>query len=752
VTQRLLAAVLSASVFAGALATLSARSPQAGTISRQEIALAADRIRADRWYDDVMPAGSGQTMRQNRNADMNLLLLGLKQPFPEIRAAALRELGRFGVAANAALLASYLNDPVASVKRAAANAVVQTLWDKTPLEAADAVQQLDLLAQQERAPAMMSALWNAIAELPLDAAMAQKYEERFINEIRQVTDLRLSALSALVKLAEHRRGREFMASTEEHVKDWARKGLDEGNPDVMVGTLSLGPTLAYLEILQAVQADADDIAASAARFVCRRSAHGCGAAIRRFGVDLLNSANPSHIPVLLEAARDRTDVRAAAAAIRSLIKSTAVTRCELIDIAEKTPAEVDVIAALAEDAPDRNGECGDWSPAVRLTQQASTLMAATRGTDWVVPSAALEALARIKPDVARPIAEEVAASHQVWQVRVTAARVARTLKDSALAAKLAADANPNVAATAIDALVGLQSGAVWKAAAAALVSDDYHLVRTAAFALKGAPDPGEALIALFDSLRRLTDAGRDTSRRARLALLDRIGELLPGGAPDSPGRDMQLRGLLRDFDPLVARAAAEFLRNTSSSPIETQPAYRVAYQPSATRLLTLPPCALITLESEGILAVVLNRTNAPVAVARFLEAAERGHYTDSLIYRDDDNLTVFGNPAAHDEGGWPRFARDEPGTPVRPLSLTMLSHGPDTADGRLAIRWRVYPELDRRETVIGRAYPSRGALVGLQLGKRIEKIVAGGGVDIAIGEGRSKPGGSTDPCNPLTPW
>jgi cyclophilin family peptidyl-prolyl cis-trans isomerase len=743
--HRLLAAGLLALTTTAAFVALSAHDLQQGTLSREEIALAADRIRADRWYDDVTRLGASQAVRQNRSADMDLLLLALKQPFPELRAAAVRELGRFELAANAAFIASFLGDPVDLVQREAADALVQTLWDKKEAEAAPAVEILDRHILQERSAGMLTAFWTAISELPLDAQTAQKYEARFINEIRQATPLTFGAQAALLTLTRHRRGRPLMAGTEKYVMELARKGLDQGDPTVMVGLTSYGSTIGYIEILQAAQADADDIAFDAATFVCRKPESGCGSDIRRLGVDLLNPANPAHQPVLLTVARDRSDIRAAAAAIRKLIKSPGVTLCQLLDLAQKTPAEPDVITALADDSTDRKGECGDWSPESWLTQQASTLISATRGTDWIAPAAALEALARRAPEAARPIASDVGAGHVQWPVRVAAARVAATLKDAPLAMRLAADEHQNVRTAALDALLAIESPALWPAAVEALSSPDYQLVRMAVMVLKGAPEPIAVLPSLFDALRRLSEEARDTSRRARLALLDRIGELSPGGAPDSPDRAAVLNSHLRDYDPLVAKAAAALLQKSSTSPVEAQPKYRPAFQPAAERLRTLPPCVLVSLEGEESITILLNRNEAPVAVARFLESAESGYYANSMFYRDDENLTVFGNRAANDEGGWTRFARDEPGTRVRWMSVTMLNHGPDTADGRLAIRWRGNPELDRRETVIGQAHAPPSALRAIELGKLVEKIVVGG-------EGRVAAAGPRDPCNPRRPW
>ena len=493
--KRLLAAWLLASVSAGVLVTLSAHAPQPATLSREDIALAADRIRHDRWYDAVTTPGTGQAIRQNATADMDLLLLALKQPFPELRAAALREFGRFELARNAALIATYLVDPVASVQREAADALVQTLWDKSEADAAPYVAALDARLLQDRSVATTAVFWNALAELPLDVRTAHRYEQRFIDEIRQATEYRFGALEALLTLTQHRRGRPMMPESERQVMEWARKGLDQGDFEVKVGTVSMGLTIRYLEILQAAQADADDIAFDAATFFCRRVVKdGCGFDIRRLGVQLLNPSNPAHVPVLLDAARNRADVRAAVTAIRSLLTSTEVTRCRLLDIAQGTPAEPDVIAALADDPDERKGECGDWSPELALTQQAQTLLSATRGTDWLAPTAALEALAKRAPDAARAILKEMAADHPQWPVRAAAARVAGRLNDREIALKLAGDSHPNVQSAALEAMLASDHPLLTKTAITALSSSDYQVVRTAALVLKEARD-GEALIA-----------------------------------------------------------------------------------------------------------------------------------------------------------------------------------------------------------------------------------------------------------------
>ena len=750
-TKRLLAAGLLASVSAGTLVTVSARAPQQATITVQDIAVAADRIRHDRWYDAVTTPGAGQTLRANSNADMDLLLLALKQPFPELRAAAVREFGRFELVQNASFIASFLSDPVNSVKREAADALVQTLWDKTEAEAAPAVELLDMMLLQERSTEVQAAFWKAIAELPLNVKTAQRYEERFINEIRQSQDSRSAALEALLELTRHRRGRPLLAATEDQVMTYARKGLDNGDFVVMIGSTSYGPTIRYLEILQAAQADADDIAFDAATFFCRRvTSGGCGFDIRRLGVELLNPSNPKHVPVLLDVARNRGgDIRAAATAIRQLIKSPSVTRCQLLDIARQTEAEVDVIAALAEETDERKNECGDWSPILHLTTEAESLISATRGTDWVAPMTAMEALAKKAPEKAKQIATDIAASHSQWQVRQAAARVAGKLKDKDLAEKLFGDSNLNVRNAALEALVQSEHPKLIEFSLLALSSSDYQLVRTATLALRSMRDP-KVVGELFNALRRLGVGAIDISRRARIAVLERIEEVLPSDTPgNAPSRLLALQELLKDFDPMVAKATGELLQRISTDAVEVKPTHRRAMQPPAASLRTLPPCAIMYLDQDDPLVIVFNRKVAPLAVARFLQGAITG-YAGSVFYRSDENLTVFGSGLSNDESGSmnsTRFARDEPGTTVRYMSVTMLNHGPDTADGRFAIRWHENPELDRRETVIGQAVIPDGSptMRSIGYGKPIRKIVAGA-------EGRLAPTGPKDPCYPLKPW
>jgi cyclophilin family peptidyl-prolyl cis-trans isomerase len=118
--------------------------------------------------------------------------------------------------------------------------------------------------------------------------------------------------------------------------------------------------------------------------------------------------------------------------------------------------------------------------------------------------------------------------------------------------------------------------------------------------------------------------------------------------------------------------------------------------------MAIPPC--LTIELEGTitpLVVVLDRAIAPVTIARVVELFNAGYYHRTTWHRVLDTVVIGGNPAGHDEGGVPRFIRDEVGDRVAGPQLVLPAHDRDTADGRLAIRVRGNATRYRRDTVLG---------------------------------------------------
>src|SRR5690606_8888622 len=87
---------------------------------------------------------------------------------------------------------------------------------------------------------------------------------------------------------------------------------------------------------------------------------------------------------------------------------------------------------------------------------------------------------------------------------------------------------------------------------AQLESNHSELLMTAAAALEGSGDTRAAVL-LLSALDRVSALRQETSRGARVALLERAGEL--GGDP----HHARVRSYLRDFDHAVAQRAASVL-------------------------------------------------------------------------------------------------------------------------------------------------------------------------------------------------
>src|SRR6185312_3468702 len=110
------------------------------------------------------------------------------------------------------------------------------------------------------------------------------------------------------------------------------------------------------------------------------------------------------------------------------------------------------------------------------------------------------------------------ASHQIWQVRMYAARAAAVLEDGATLEKLALDDDDNVREATLEPLRKLGQQNADDLMVAALRRPDYQLVRTAANLLKASRPSVKFVQPLVDALKRITAEGKETSRDIRVAL------------------------------------------------------------------------------------------------------------------------------------------------------------------------------------------------------------------------------------------
>jgi cyclophilin family peptidyl-prolyl cis-trans isomerase len=266
------------------------------------------------------------------------------------------------------------------------------------------------------------------------------------------------------------------------------------------------------------------------------------------------------------------------------------------------------------------------------------------------------------------------------------------------------DEQHNVKAEVLQGLAALKHPALWAAAVDALQFPDLYLLRTAVDLLRGVPRPAAIREPVFEVFERVSKEATDTSRRTRLAMVERLGEAIEPEQPDVQVWINKLRPYLNDYDPEVARAIAGVIEAISGYPERPRPTRRPGAQPNRAQLMAIPPCITITVDGQDW-PILMDRGIAPIAIARLVSAINSGYYNNTVLHRVDENLAIFGNPGAHDEGGLPRFIRDEVGARHDDPHLVLMGHDRDEADGRLAIRYRDNPARFRRETVLGRVLP-----------------------------------------------
>jgi cyclophilin family peptidyl-prolyl cis-trans isomerase len=625
-----------------------------------------------------------------------------------------------------------LRDDDAFVRREAANAIAEVL----------SAQRGDL-SGPALAPAEVSEATVTAAE-ELHAQLGRETDDRVAAAILQsLGRLRYPDDNARA-IAE---GRLMAAAGDRPLRRWgAMKGLD-----------ALVRQNARRPLVDTTRARLREIVASGPTGVAPSADTGAeldddrtvAARTRRLALAALLAAGGEESPTIARAARDADwQVRRLAAARMDW------TRPDLQPVADALLSDpvfqvrYEVLAPFAREA-GRTGTCAplvdratdrepivamralDLIPATcrdvaaftpRLAVLSLRLTTADSATRWHVPARALAALARVQADGARPRLATLT-SHPAWQVRATVATVAGQLGDEASAAQLARDPVPNVRTAALEALARMRSAGLPQAAIGALASTDHQLVRTAATVLRGVgvEHRAAAADALVASLTGLTASASDTSRDPRVAIIDRLGELLPAASAS------RLAPWLSDFDPRVRAAAAAAMRGLTGAepPASSTVQKRYPVQPAAADLTRLPASATIRMAGGGAVELVLLGDDAPATVARFAELARAGHYNGLTFHRIAPNFVVQGgSPGANEYAGVPRFWRDEVGLESHLRGTVGVStRGRDTGDAQIFINLVDSPRLDHAYTVFARVRSGMDVVDRMLEGATIESIV-----------------------------
>ena len=309
------------------------------------------------------------------------------------------------------------------------------------------------------------------------------------------------------------------------------------------------------------------------------------------------------------------------------------------------------------------------------------------GVSWHGAAHALVALARLRPAAAGPRVRALA-GHSAPHLRKYAARAAAIVADTAVLRSLARDPDPNVRETAIGELASLTAHADDSLFVAALASDDAQVVRAAAVALTGSPEPA-ARDSAGAAFERWVARGSDTEKDVRLALLDAAGR------PPADDRPPPSRATLPPRATALALGADVRLRVTMAES-----------------------------SGGGSFVVRMRGDVAPVMAARVVELAGSGYYDGLTWHRVDPDFVIQGgSPAANEYVGVARYFRDELGTvPHARGTVGMSTRGHDTGDAQWFVNLKDNLRLGRAFTLFAEVVEGMDVVDAVLEGDVIESI------------------------------
>jgi cyclophilin family peptidyl-prolyl cis-trans isomerase len=357
-----------------------------------------------------------------------------------------------------------------------------------------------------------------------------------------------------------------------------------------------------------------------------------------------------------------------------------------------------------------------------ITSAPTNAQRSRGGVSWHGAAHAITALARIAPARARALLPAVASSPVPW-LRTYAVRAAARLSDTATVKRLARDQNDNVKEAAIDALSRVAGHAADDEYVAALSARGYQAVRAGARALRGSPRGAALVEPLMAAFARITRDSSETSRDARVALIERAGEFATAGRGVPATTSV-------DFDCAVAQASATAAAKTAAPNVRIGArCNRLAIQlPQDAVALALGRdvrlrVVLADSSGGGSFTVRLRGDVAPLMAARVLALARAGYYNGRTWHRVEPNFVIQGGGGASEYVGHPRFIRDEVGTvPHLRGTVGMSTRGHDTGDAQWFVNLVDNNRLNPLYTVFAEVVEGIDVVDGVLEGDVIQRI------------------------------
>jgi len=628
-----------------------------------------------------------------------------KSASTDVRRAAALAMGRLDLPISIAPLMALLKDPQAVVRAEAANSLAQIVHAASP--EAPAVHAAMVAALTTSGPTddiTSSAMLDALGRLPYAEANVQTAGTFLINcfiainclpnmpdgaiDFRIAPERLLGGIKGLEALTRRFPRIALSDGSRRVLRDLAGHGRNDFKGEDLLARIR---RLAMQTLTNAGDRDTDTIikATTDGDWQVRRLAT---MALVNLAVDGAN-ADQFLLSALEQKLRDEVfQVRIEAVKVAARVAARSGDCTVLLN---STRDEAPAVAMQAIDA--LVPACKDMAPILeRLHLLADQLGDSLSTSPWQIGARALVALGRLAPAEAAPyLAKREVVANQTWQLRATVAAVAGRLKNEAVLLTLAKDQVPNVRSAALDGLRAMGSAHLFAESIDALSSRDFQLIRTAANSLKGAPKNDDTAMALVQTLKRLSDDGKDTSRDPRLALLERITEQAPIELLPF------IKARLEDFDPQIAAAAKVLCERLVPGTIfKIEPRLRLPEQASLDDVQDLPKTATLVMQSGDRIEIEL-LSDAPMTVARFAKLARAGYYNGLTFHRIVSNFVIQGgSPGASEYVGDARYMRDEAGrAPNLRGSAGISTRGRDTGDAQIFFDLVDLPRLDHDYTV-----------------------------------------------------
>jgi len=643
--------------------------------------------------EDRRPTFAQATALRNGLASDNALL----------RHFSARGLGRLEDPAALAVLGRTLTDPDAVVRLTAAGAIAQSVFNDDTETAAGLLRgRLD----EEHEPAVRGALAQSLGRLRSASATTIEQTQTTLLDVAQwdaPLETLVPTLRGFESLVRTNTDIELAAGVRDRLVDFIHYGRGDANPteaeqlelEAMFAAARVRRlALATLTAAGRANAETVEIALYDPDVEVRRLAAAAAS-----GVDDLNRQR-----LLLQIALDDTEGQVRYEGLRGYGRlehepEDCATITTLVEDDDPNVAlqAIDLLAEGCHEVNVAGPEISAPSVVNMLRMLVDPPVNVSRPVTWHPAAHALTTLAHVHPDAAEQLIS-VPIVNPIWQVRMYAARAAATIGAIDVLEQLVQDPFPNVADTALRGLDTILGHAADGVAVAALNSEDYQRLITAADMLEATEHP-DALAMLIEALERVTLEKKETSRDPRLAILRRIGELGDADNVDS------ILPYIEDFDSRIAAEAAQILLSWTGSTVSASPTpLPLAPFPTAEDLINLEQARVrMKMQNSGVIEVRLHPYEAPTNVARFARQVRDGYFDGLTFHRVVANFVIQGgSPGANEYVGDGPYSRDEVGNRSHLRGTVGIStRGRDTGDSQIFINLADNVRLDYNYTIIG---------------------------------------------------